>query len=149
MRDAQSALKGFWESTLSRTQVFYWHKDFSKVVNRSETCLMRVVQLPLLLAMTSKKLKQNSAEQSPCWHQRDSRLEKDLNIYYGSPKHMLFKVWVWSVSMPESYQKTGIFCKKRRRVEVAKKKLGKFVEDLILMTWREFMNVETVQQSSE
>ena len=121
--------KCFAESTLSRTQVYQWHKAFSEVVKN-------------LLDNLRVDIKEAA---------------EPFNISYGSTQHIVVHVLGMKQVAAKLVPKDLNFLQKERRVEVAKEMLANVADDPTFIkriitgdqTWVYENDVKTAQQSSE
>ena len=106
--------KCFGESTLSRTQVFKWHKAFSEG--------LEVVENDDNIEKVEKIVLENCRV-------RIREVAEALNISYGSTQHIVVHVLDMKCIATRLVPKDLNFLQKERRVEVAKKMLVNVADD--------------------
>ena len=146
--------KCFGTSTLSRTQVFKWHKAFSEG--------RQVVENLLHASRPSTSVNEDNIEKVKKIVLKNHRVgirevAKALNIFYGSTQHTVIHVLGMKRVVARLVPKDLNFLQKERRVEVAKEMLDNvtdgptFIKRIIIgdKTWVYEYDVETVQQYSK
>ena len=146
--------KCFGESTLSRTQVFEWHKAFSEG--------REVVENLPHASRPSTSVNDDNIEKVKKIVLENRRVgirevAEALNISYGSTQHIVVHVLGMKRVAARLVPKDLNFLQKERRVEVAKEILANvsdepaFIKRIITgdETWIYEYDVETAQQSSK
>ena len=142
------------ESTLSRTQVFEWHKVFSEGHEVVENLHHASRPSTSVNDDNIKKLKKIVLENRPVGIRK---VAEALNICYGSTQHIVVHVLVMKRFAARLVPKDLNLLQKERRVEVAKEMLANVADDPTFIkriitgdkTWVHEYDVETAQQSSE
>ena len=146
--------KCFGESTLSRTQVFEWHKAFSEGREVVENLSHASRPSTSVNDDNMEKVKEIVLENRRVGIRE---IAEALNISYGSTQHILVNVLGMKRIAARLVPKDLNFLQKARRVEVAEEMLANvtdhptFIKRVITgdETWVYEYDVETAQQSSE